>query len=102
MYIFYKQKWKINEMVNEKVLKRMKEELSEEEFEIESKKLQIMGLLREVSDPIFEKFFDVNSNELLDEKIEVLRALKDRKLVSDIPNYYKVLELYPNKDMLWD
>lgn len=42
-------------------LNRMKEELSEEEFKIELKKLQIMSLLREVSDPIFEKFFDINS-----------------------------------------
>jgi hypothetical protein len=39
---------------------------------------------------------------LLDEKIEVLTALKEGKHISDIPNFYDILELYPKKGTHWD
>lgn len=48
------------------------------------------------------KFFDIDSDEMLDEKIEVLEAVKAGKKISEIPNYYKVLELMPPKGTLWD
>lgn len=43
-----------------------------------------------------------DSNMLLDEKIEVLTALKEGKHISDIPNFYDILELYPKKGTHWD
>lgn len=65
------------------------------------KKIQIMELLSEISDP-FLQFFDVDSDEMLDEKIEVLKALKEGKSISEIPNFYDILELYPPDDVMWD
>ena len=67
----------------------------------EKKKLKIMDLLFEIDDPIFKQFFDLESDKMLDEKIEVLTALKSGKPLSEIPNYYGVLELYNDKTM-WD
>lgn len=54
-----------------------------------------------VNDPIVAKFFDLSSDELLDEKIEVLEQLLAGKAPADIPKYYDVLELYP-KEGIWD
>ena len=68
--------------------------------ETDKKKLKVMDLLFEIDDPIFKQFFDVESDKMLDEKIEVLTALKSGKTVSEIPNYYGVLELYHNG--MWD
>lgn len=97
-------------MVNDEILKWMKECMSEEEYQVESKKYQINKLLMEVMFPPFEQFFDSDSNKLLDEKIEVLTALKEGKQISDIPNFYDILELYPKEqeqngtiiDNYWD
>ena len=47
------------------------------------------------------KFFVLNSEELLDEKIEVLTQLKKGKQIGDIPDFYKVLEKMP-KEGIWD
>lgn len=52
--------------------------------------------------PTLIQFFDLDSDALLDEKIEVLTALKKGIQISDIPNFYKVLELYPKDDTHWD
>lgn len=49
-----------------------------------------------------EQFFDSESNQLLDEKITVLTALKEGKQIADISNFYKVLELYPKEEVHWD
>lgn len=76
--------------------------MSKEKYEIESKKYQINDLLMEVTFPPFEQFFDLESNQLLDEKIEVLTALKEGKQISDIPNFYNILELYPKDGTHWD
>ena len=43
------------------------------------------------------KYFNVESEELLDEKIEVLTQIKDGKAIEDIPNFYKVLEDMPTE-----
>ena len=48
------------------------------------------------------QFFDLDSDELLDEKIEVLTALKEGKQISEIPNFYDILELYPKDGEHWD
>lgn len=66
---------------------------------MEDKKLKVLELLSQVYDPLLE-FFDVDSDKMLDEKIEVLTDLKNGKSVSDIPNFYNVLENYPTG--IWD
>ncbi len=47
------------------------------------------------------KFFDADSDEMLDEKIEVLEAIKEGKSISEIPKFYDILELMP-KEGMWD
>lgn len=47
------------------------------------------------------KYFNLDSDELLDEKIEVLTQIKEGKTIAEIPNFYKVLEDLPEGDM-WD
>lgn len=47
------------------------------------------------------KYFNVESEELLDEKIEVLKQIKKGKPIKDIPNFYKVLEDMPTEG-IWD
>lgn len=76
--------------------------MSQVEREIAIKKARIDDLLMKVSFVPLEQFFDSDSNMLLDEKIEVLTALKEGKHISDIPNFYNILELYPKKGIHWD
>ena len=64
----------------------------------EEKLMKVHALLAEVSDVLVDRFFDADSEELLDEKIEVLTALKNGKQIADIPNFYDILELYPKGD----
>ena len=47
------------------------------------------------------KYFNLESEELLDEKIEVLTKIKEGKSIEDIPNFYEVLEDLP-KEGIWD
>ena len=65
------------------------------------KKIKIMDLLLEVNCYEVDKFFDDESDEMLDEKIEVLTALKEGKPIGEIPKFYDVLELMPKNEM-WD
>lgn len=69
--------------------------------EIIKKKSEIMDLLFEVNCYEIDKFFDVDSDEMLDEKIEVLKALKSEKPIAEIPKFYDILELMP-KEGIWD
>lgn len=62
---------------------------------IAEKKIHIAKLLFGVDDPFISRFFDISSDQMLDEKIEVLTALKEGKAPGQIQNYYDVLELYP-------
>ena len=72
---------------------------------VEEKKIKIMGLLSEMYDPLLD-FFDIDSDKMLDEKIQVLTDLKNGKTIAEIPNFYDVLENYPenteNEIILWD
>ena len=74
------------------------------ERELIEKSVKVCQLFSEVEfPPMLTQFFDLNSDELLDEKIEVLTALKEGKQIADIPNFYDILELYPNgEDTHWD
>lgn len=62
---------------------------------------RVADLVTQVHDPLVAKFFDLSSDELLDEKIEVLEQLVAGKAPADIPKYYDILELYP-KAGIWD
>lgn len=67
------------------------------------KVIKVYRLLAEVDFPQpYAQFFDVESGKLLDDKIEVLQALKDGKTIGEIPKFYDVLELMPKNGDLWD
>ncbi len=66
------------------------------------KKMKISELLFEVDDLLVQKFFDPDSDKILDKKIEVLTELLKGVPPSEIPEYYNILELYPDDDRLWD
>lgn len=55
----------------------------------------MLKLLDDVDDPMVSRFFDRESFEMIDEKVEVLQSLRDGKFPAGIPNYYKILEKYP-------
>lgn len=71
---------------------------------------KITTMLISCGDPLFRQFFDFDSDKMLDEKLEVLEKLNKGIPPADIPNYYKVLELYPAGEhsddiitaVLWD
>ena len=48
------------------------------------------------------KYFDYDSYELLDLKIEVLTALKEGKVIAQIPRFYDIFELLPPEGQIWD
>lgn len=68
---------------------------------VEEKKIQIMDLLSYAIGIPEMKYFNLDSDELLDEKIEVLTQIKEGKTIAEIPNFYKVLEDLPEDDV-WD
>lgn len=69
---------------------------------IDEKKSIIRDLLLNVDDIFITKFFDLDSDKLLDEKIDVLTKLSKGVPPEDIENYYKILELYPKDNEIWD
>lgn len=68
--------------------------------DIIQKHLQINALLVDVIGVPEIKYFNVDSDDMLDEKIEVLTSLKEGKPIAEIPNFYKVLEDLPEGH--WD
>ena len=71
--------------------------------ELIEKGVKVRELFFEVDfPPMLTQFFDWDSDRLLDEKIEVLTALKEGKQISEIPNFYDILELYPKDGEHWD
>lgn len=67
----------------------------------EKKLMKVHQLLTEVSDVLVDRFFDLDSENLLEEKIEVLTALKNGKKPEEIPKYYTILEKF-TPDQHWD
>jgi len=66
----------------------------ENEFE---KKMTIAELYPVLLDfPMLVKYFDINSDKLLDEKIRVLNEIKSGKKINEIQNFYDIFELLPN------
>lgn len=62
---------------------------------------KIFELFLQCDDELIQRFFDLGSDEMLDEKIEVLTALVNGVAPADIPHYYDVLEKMP-KEGIWD
>ena len=57
------------------------------ERELIEKSVKVHQLFIEVEfSPMLSQFFELDSDELLDEKMEVMTALKDGKQIADIPN----------------
>lgn len=68
------------------------------------KEIKIMNLLTQVAGLNYEidNYFDTESDKMLDDKIEVLTALKNGKTIGEIPKFYKILELMPKNGDIWD
>ncbi len=82
----------------EEISKQMEEEGCSET----KKQMRILHLLPQVDDLLVAKFFDLDSEKMLDKKIEVLTQLKNGVTPADIPDYYSILELYPDDGRIWD
>ncbi|MBO7214927.1 MAG: hypothetical protein J6V66_05470 [Clostridia bacterium] len=68
----------------------------------QEKLLMLHVLYLQFDDMLVDKFFDFESEKMLDEKLEVFTALANGVKPIDIPNYYKVLELYPKDGVIFD
>lgn len=65
------------------------------------KEIKLNELLCYLTDfPMLIKYFDVESDKMLDEKIEVLEKVKQGKKIDEIPNFYDIFELLPKGH--WD
>ena len=69
---------------------------------MQEKIVKIYELLAKVDDRLVAQFFDIESDKLLDEKIEVLTDRTNGKTPNEITNYYDILEIYPKDDEIWD
>ena len=80
------------------------DELTKEEKELVDKKIKISMLVVNSHDNLVYQFFDDDSDEMLDLKLDVLTKLANGKR-SEVSNedYYKILELYPkDESIIWD
>ena len=68
----------------------------------EKKMVEIFDLYTKFDNMLVNKFFNFESEKMLDEKIEVFTALANGKEESEIPKFYDVLELYPKDGQIWD
>lgn len=50
----------------------------------------------------YEPFFDLESDENMERKLEILRGLKNGKAPADFDDFYDILELYPMNGEMWD
>lgn len=75
-----------------------------EEFDkMLNKQSEIFKLIANIPDPFLNRFFDFNSDKMLDKKIEVLKKLAAGATPREVTEYYDILELYPkDSDMPWD
>jgi len=95
---------KINEYIGELIRKNGKDYDGENDPTIK-KHDKMIGLWNEAiseAGGILFKYFDSESVELLDLKIEVLSAIKDGKLPKDIPRYYEIFELLSDEGQIQD
>ena len=66
---------------------------------MEDKKGIIIRLLMQINEPVLLEFFDIESNEMLDEKIEILQRCANGENIMEIGLH--ILEKMP-KDGIWD
>ena len=66
---------------------------------MEDKKGVIIDLLMQINDPILLEFFDIESDKMLDEKIEILQRCANGENIMEIGTH--ILEKMP-KDERWD
>ena len=66
---------------------------------MEDKKGEIIKLLMQINDPVLLEFFDIDSNEMLDEKIDILQRCANGENIMEIGLH--ILEKMP-KDGMWD
>lgn len=66
---------------------------------MEDKKGEIISLLMQIHDPVLLEFFDIESDEMLDEKIEILQRCANGENIMEIGIH--ILEKMP-KDGAWD
>ena len=66
---------------------------------MEDKKGIIIDLLRQINDPVLYEFFDIESNENLDEKIAILQRCVNGENIMEIGLH--ILEKMP-KQGIWD
>lgn len=70
---------------------------------VQEKMMLIHKLLLEIPfNYLIMKFFDAESEKMLDQKIKVLEQLKAGKKPDEIDGYYEILELYPKDEEMWD
>ena len=66
---------------------------------MEDKKGIIIRLLMHINEPVLLEFFDIESNEMLEEKIEILQRCANGENIMEIGLH--ILEKMP-KDGIWD
>lgn len=66
---------------------------------MEDKKGEIIKLLMQINDPVLLEFFDIDSDEMLDEKIDILQRCANGENIMEIGLH--ILEKMP-KDGTWD
>lgn len=66
---------------------------------MEDKKGKIIELLMQINDPILLEFFDIESDKMLDEKIEILERCVNGENIMEIGVH--ILEKMP-KEGIWD
>ena len=76
--------------------------MSEEEKQKIQNEMRLGELMPALLDyPALAKYFDVESEKMLDTKIRVLEELESGKKPNDIPDFYSIFELLP-KEGIWD
>lgn len=66
---------------------------------MEDKKGEIISLLMQINDPVLLEFFDIESDEMLDEKIAILQRCANGENIMEIGLH--ILEKMP-KSGIWD
>lgn len=72
-----------------------------DEMDLLEKQIEVTSLLLRADLGRFAKYLDLDSTELLDEKIRVLSEVLDGRPIDEIEGFYDIFELLP-KEGIWD
>ena len=65
--------------------------------------MEISGLLiKGLLPPSLAPYYDHDSDEMLEDKLRVLRALDEGQDFDEIPGAYVILEFFPRNDTTWN